>query len=339
MYKKGLDYFPIEEQFWKDDKIAYVTYNYPENGEIIIIKLLSKIYFNEGYFCTWDKLATTLFSQQYCYGKIDKNYIQEVVSCLLDINFFDKEKYKKYSILTSKSIQKRYLNASKRRKEANNINPIYVCNCLFDDKKCMHESTNNSENVYTNKHTTNRMYTKTDRGEERIGEERIGENSIGEDKEDIVESKKQIPPLPNSENKNFKINIPLDEDGCPDLTYYDTDEYKQKLAEMNNQSNLELTKKEPKKFIPPTKEEILCFANEKNLDNDVDAFFDYYESNGWKVGKNKMVKWKNAYNGWVSRNKKYSNKTKQDSSNDYQSNRYVNNDFENVTYETVYNTD
>ena len=30
-------------------------------------------------------------------------------------------------------------------------------------------------------------------------------------------------------------------------------------------------------------------------------FFDHYESNGWKVGKNPMKQWKNAINGWINR--------------------------------------
>ena len=31
-------------------------------------------------------------------------------------------------------------------------------------------------------------------------------------------------------------------------------------------------------------------------------FFDFYQSNGWKVGKNKMKDWKAALRGWSRRN-------------------------------------
>lgn len=34
-------------------------------------------------------------------------------------------------------------------------------------------------------------------------------------------------------------------------------------------------------------------------------FFDYYESNGWKVGFNPMKRWKNAVNGWINRQYKF----------------------------------
>lgn len=35
-------------------------------------------------------------------------------------------------------------------------------------------------------------------------------------------------------------------------------------------------------------------------------FFDHYESNGWRVGKNTMKDWKAAVRGWISRMKDYS---------------------------------
>lgn len=37
---------------------------------------------------------------------------------------------------------------------------------------------------------------------------------------------------------------------------------------------------------------------------DPDEFFFYYESNGWKVGKNPMVSWRKAMGGWESREKR-----------------------------------
>lgn len=44
---------------------------------------------------------------------------------------------------------------------------------------------------------------------------------------------------------------------------------------------------------------ILKGSNKK----DGEKFYYFYESNGWKVGKNKMKNWKMAASGWVSRDK------------------------------------
>lgn len=61
--------------------------------------------------------------------------------------------------------------------------------------------------------------------------------------------------------------------------------------------------KRPKKgFVQPTREEVAAYIKEKNYDVDPDHFYDYYESNGWKVGRNKMQKWKFAVSNW-NRNK------------------------------------
>ena len=56
-----------------------------------------------------------------------------------------------------------------------------------------------------------------------------------------------------------------------------------------------------KVFVKPTPTEIQTYADEHQLNIDVDRFFDYYEGNGWKVGKNPMKDWKATARNW-SRN-------------------------------------
>ena len=52
-------------------------------------------------------------------------------------------------------------------------------------------------------------------------------------------------------------------------------------------------------FVKPTEEEVRAYCTENGFD-DVDAgqFVDYYESNGWKVGKSPMKDWKRTVNRW-----------------------------------------
>ena len=56
-----------------------------------------------------------------------------------------------------------------------------------------------------------------------------------------------------------------------------------------------------KVFVKPTPSEIQTYVDEHNLQVDVERFFDYYEGNGWKVGKNPMKDWKATARNW-SRN-------------------------------------
>ena len=53
-----------------------------------------------------------------------------------------------------------------------------------------------------------------------------------------------------------------------------------------------------KRFVAPTLEEIATYCFERKNNVDAQRFFDYYESNGWKVGKNKMKDWKAAIRTW-----------------------------------------
>ena len=55
-----------------------------------------------------------------------------------------------------------------------------------------------------------------------------------------------------------------------------------------------------KRFVKPTIQEIKDYINEKNYNVDAERFFNYYESNGWRVGKNPMKSWKAALATWNS---------------------------------------
>lgn len=60
-------------------------------------------------------------------------------------------------------------------------------------------------------------------------------------------------------------------------------------------------------FQKPTEEEVFDYMSERNHPHKAEAnkFFDYYESKGWMVGKNKMIDWKASVRGWLGRVKGY----------------------------------
>ncbi len=72
----------------------------------------------------------------------------------------------------------------------------------------------------------------------------------------------------------------------------------------NTNSNITTHKKIPNRFTPPTYDEVSAYAMEINSSVNVDNFLDYYESNGWLVGKNKMKDWKATFRRWSRENKK-----------------------------------
>lgn len=67
--------------------------------------------------------------------------------------------------------------------------------------------------------------------------------------------------------------------------------------------NEEATPPTTKRFAPPTVDEVREYCLERGNHVDPQRFVDYYTSNGWMVGKNKMKDWKAAVRTWERKEK------------------------------------
>ena len=93
------------------------------------------------------------------------------------------------------------------------------------------------------------------------------------------------------------------------------------------------------RFSKPSVDEIKEFMKQKEFslfDSEGVRFFNFFESNGWKVGKNPMKNWKGAVNTWISnwyeRNKMTPKKTKLDNVKEAHEN------LDDIDWNTVYQT-
>lgn len=81
---------------------------------------------------------------------------------------------------------------------------------------------------------------------------------------------------------------------------------KENLKDNNTSiNNTSINKKENikrKSFVKPTIEEINQYCQERNNSINAEAFYDFYESKDWYVGKNKMKDWKACVRTWEKRN-------------------------------------
>lgn len=60
-----------------------------------------------------------------------------------------------------------------------------------------------------------------------------------------------------------------------------------------------------RRFVKPTVEEIAAYAAEKGYAGfDAGRFWNFYESKGWMVGKNKMTNWRSAVSNWAGRDER-----------------------------------
>lgn len=55
------------------------------------------------------------------------------------------------------------------------------------------------------------------------------------------------------------------------------------------------------RFSPPTVDDVRAYCSENRYTIDAQRFVDYYASNGWMVGKNRMKDWKATVRTWASR--------------------------------------
>lgn len=75
------------------------------------------------------------------------------------------------------------------------------------------------------------------------------------------------------------------------------------LQDNNTMNNFTNRKVGRVKFVKPTVEEITTYCTERNNSVDPQAFYDFYESKGWVVGKSPMKCWKAAVRTWEQRDK------------------------------------
>lgn len=85
-----------------------------------------------------------------------------------------------------------------------------------------------------------------------------------------------------------------------DSQYTDKEEDKEKDKEKEEERNNSVPQAETraKRFTPPTVEEVKAYCAERKNNIDAQRFVDYYSSNGWMVGKNKMKDWRAAVRNW-----------------------------------------
>lgn len=80
-------------------------------------------------------------------------------------------------------------------------------------------------------------------------------------------------------------------------------------SESTNTAVVEKPKAPVKRFVPPTLIEVTDYMFEKTGNHHFDEpvkFCDFYQSNGWKVGRNKMKSWKAAVRNWLKNYKQKS---------------------------------
>ena len=166
--KNGVDYFPLDVHL--DEKFELIEAEFGLTGFAVVVKLLQRIYGQDGYYCEWNDEVALLFGKRIGLGG---SAVSEIVSASIRRGLFDQTLYDRYQILTSVGIQKRYFEAVARRKVVN-VEAAYL----------LIEVTQVPENVHINRvnvninpeNVCNNPQTK---GNKTKGKERKGNNITG----------------------------------------------------------------------------------------------------------------------------------------------------------------
>lgn len=111
------------------------------------------------------------------------------------------------------------------------------------------------------------------------------------------------------------LNTPIQKNLKDNITYINNTSnntfINKSIDENSENSNFDLNQNSERKKVAPKKEsfkipsveEIRAYCVERSNNIDAQKFFDFYQSKGWYVGKNKMKDWKAAVRTWESSNK------------------------------------
>ena len=114
MINKGIPYFPTPANFFDEEIMELLEAKFGILSSYIVMRLLCKIY-KEGYYISWGKEQSLIFVRKVG-GGIKEEVMEKIIELLLEKEFFNKDIYEKYGVLTSEQIQKVWLEATVRRK-------------------------------------------------------------------------------------------------------------------------------------------------------------------------------------------------------------------------------
>lgn len=103
--KPGLDYFPLDVNFFQDRKVRRISNRHHAAGIAALTSLLCLIYKEKGFYVAWNQDTLFDISQEVC---CEEEEMQAIIDDCLSVGLFDTYIYKEYGILTSQAIQEQY---------------------------------------------------------------------------------------------------------------------------------------------------------------------------------------------------------------------------------------
>ena len=167
------------------------------------------------------------------------------------------------------------------------------CDCSQSEKGTQRARQNDSlNNSYFDTYANNNSDEETEEGRQRAdkGQTKGRQRALTKEYKKEIKKEEEISTNVDKEKKlSADAEIFLDEKNSGNnLAPVAQEEKKEKNS----------ARKERTQFVPPTLEEVKDYEAQKGYTFSAEKFWGYYESNGWRVGKNPMKSWHGACVTW-----------------------------------------
>ena len=122
--KRGIDYFSLDVDIFSDRKLRRVCHVHGAGAMAVVLRVLCCIYGENGYYAEADDDFIFDIADE-----LDEAYVRAVISACASAGFFDAALLDAHGVLTSRRIQRNYLDATRKRSNVL-IEDAY---CLLDD--------------------------------------------------------------------------------------------------------------------------------------------------------------------------------------------------------------
>ncbi|EGO8140411.1 DUF4373 domain-containing protein [Enterococcus faecalis] len=238
--KQGIDYFPLSVDFLRDIKVRKIKRACGPYTVEILLCLLGNIYRETGYYIGWDEDTMFLVADEV---GAKEGLVEETVNKAVQVGFFNQEKFNEYKILTSNGIQKRYLEATKKRKEVV-ISDIYLVNDTIKDEETLVNGVDNEQSKVN---------------KSKVNKSKVNKSKVNKSK--VNKNNKEKPAVQLSSEKDFLENPLGDKKTAELIAYYSKNV---SLATPVNMTNLAYDLKDFNGDLDLLKEAInICSSNVK----------------------------------------------------------------------------
>ena len=161
--KQGIDYFPLDVNFFSDVKIRKIARACGSQSTSILICLLCNIYKDNGYYILWDEDLPFVIADSV---GVSEGAVKEVILKAIQVGFFDKDIYEKHKVLTSHGIQSRFKSAVYKREEIEYVVEYLVSdiqNSISDGKNCVSDIQSTQSKVKVNRKKNKENSTKVEK--------------------------------------------------------------------------------------------------------------------------------------------------------------------------------